>query len=328
MRPHRRAAIALLLAGFSALGREALAQGASSAREPRRVAILFSGGRENYYNDFTAELHARGYVQERTIRLFPRWAQGDVSRLPGMAAEIIEWKPEVIVTSSTAATNAIKRTGTKIPVVMATSADPVRSGFVASLERPGGNITGNASLPVSLNIKTLELLHKVVPKAKRIGVLLTRTSAYDAQMPDVLEAAKAMGVELVTVRANSEAELEQVFASLRQEGIQALLVFGDAVFVVHRRKLAALAAKAKMPAIYQWKSHAEAGGLLSYGPQISQSWKIAARFVDRILKGADPATLPVDEAKIFELVVNTMTARALGITIPKSVTSRADLRLG
>lgn len=321
MRASRRAVVAAILAVLTPLGREALAQ---AVRPPRRVAVLFSGGREQYYEDFKAELRLRGYNEFQNLVLFPKWAMGELGRLPGLVEEVLNFQPEVIVTSSTAATVAVQRTGTKIPVVMATSADPVRSGFVTSLARPGGSITGLASLGVQLSIQTVELLHSVVPKARRYAVLLTPNSAYDAQMPEILEAAGKLGITLVTRRANSEATLEEVFAGFRKDGIEAIVVFGDAVFVRLRRKLAALARRFRMPAIYQWRSHAEAGGLMSYGPKISQGWKVAARYVDRILKGADPAATPIEQVTIFELVINTAAARSLKLAIPAPILQRAD----
>lgn len=321
MRARRRAVIAAILAGLTPLGREALAQ---AVRPPRRVAVLFSGGREQYYEDFKAELRLRGYNEYQNLVLLPKWAMGESNRLAGLVEELLRFEPEVIVTSSTAATVAVQRTGTKIPVVMATSADPVRSGFVASLARPGGNITGMASLSVQLSIDTVDLLREVVPKARRYAVLLTRNSAYDAQMPEILAAAKKSGITIVTGRANSDGELEEVFAEFNKDGIEALVVFGDAVFVRLRRKLAALTRRYRIPAIYQWRSHAEAGGLMSYGPKISQGWKVAARYVDRILKGADPAATPVEQVTIFELIINTATARALKLDVPKPILQRAD----
>ena len=313
--------IAAILAAFTPLGREALAQ---AVRPPRRVAVLFSGGREQYYEDFKAELRLRGYVEYRNLEILPKWAMGELSRLPGLVEELLKFEPEVIVTSSTAATVAVQRTGTKIPVVMATSADPVRSGFVASLARPEGNITGLASLSVQLSIQTVELMQAVVPKARRYAVLLTRNSAYDAQMPEILAAADKLGITIVTRRANSIEDLEEVFAGIQKDGIEAVVVFGDAVFVRLRRKLAALARRVKVPAIYQWRSHVEAGGLMSYGPKISQGWKVAARYVDRILKGADPAATPVEQVTIFELIINTAAARGLKLDIPKQILQRAD----
>lgn len=321
MLERRRAAIAAILAGLPLLGREAFAQ---AVRPPRRVAVLFSGGREQYYEDFKAELRMRGYIEDRNVTLHPKWAGGDVERLPGLAQDLLQLNPDVVVTSSTAATVAMQRSGSRVPVVMATSADPVHSGFVKSLERPGGNITGMASLSAELGLKTLGIIHSVVPTAKRIAVLLTRDSAYDGQIPGIIEAAKAVELSIVTVRANTEAELERVFASFAADGIEALVVLGDAVFVSLRRKLATLARLVKIPAIYQWRSHTEAGGLMSYGPRISQSWKSAARYVDLVLKGADPAVTPVEQVVIFEFVINTATARGLGLNIPKAVLQRAD----
>lgn len=321
MRARRRAVIAAILAGLTPLGREALAQ---AVRPPRRVAVLFSGGREQYYEDFKAELRLRGYNEYQNLVLLPKWAMGESNRLGGLVEELLRFEPEVIVTSSTAATVAVQRTGTKIPVVMATSADPVRSGFVASLARPGGNITGMASLSVQLSIDTVDLLREVVPKARRYAVLLTRNSAYDAQMPEILAAAKKSGITIVTGRANSDGELEEVFAEFHKDGIEALVVFGDAVFVRLRRKLAALTRRYRIPAIYQWRSHAEAGGLMSYGPKISQGWKVAARYVDRILRGADPAATPVEQVTIFELIINTAAARSLKLDVPKPILQRAD----
>ena len=289
-----------------------------------RVAVLFAAALESYYAAFKDELRALGYVEGQNLVLDARWADGKLERLPGLAAELVALKPDVVVASSTPAIAALKNTTSGIPIVMATSADSVRSGFVASLVRPGGNITGNSAMNFDLSLKTIEMIHSVVPNASRIGLLLTRNSAYNPLLPEVAQSAKALGLTIVPARADSEEDIERAFATMQKDGVGALVVFGDSVYVAYRRKIAALAMDARLPAIYQWRSHAEAGGLMSYGPNVLSLWRVAARYVDRILKGANPANLPVQQPTEFELVVNASTAKALGIKVPQDILLRAD----
>lgn len=301
--------------------------GRAAAQRPARtarVAVLFAAGLEGYYGAFRDELRQMAYVEGRNLQLDARWANGDLSRLPQLAGELLALKPDVVVASSTPAIVAFKRLTRTVPIVMATSADSVRSGFVATLSRPGTNITGNSAMNFDLSLKTIDLLHACIPQATRIGVLLTRDSAYNPQVDEVVAGAKAFGVTLVLLRANTEAEIESAFAGAAQERLGGMAVFGDSVFITHKRKLAELAAAMRLPTIYQWRSHVDAGGLMSYGPDINSLWRMAARCVDRILKGANPAELPVQQPTAFELFINGRVAKELGITIPPDVLLRAD----
>jgi len=314
----------LVLAIAGALLAPAGPAAAQRANRTSRVGVLFAAGLEGYYAAFRAELRQLGYVEGRNLQLDARWAEGDLTRLPQLAAELLALKPDVIVASSTPSIVALKRATTTVPIVMATSADSVRSGFVATLSRPGANITGNSAMNFDLSLKTIHLLHACVPQVTRIGLLLTRNSAYNPQLDEIVAGARAFGVTVVPLRANTEAEIESVFNGAAQEKLGGMAVFGDSVFVAHKRKLAEKAAAMRLPTIYQWRSHVDAGGLMSYGPDINSLWRMAARCVDRILKGANPAELPVQQPTVFELFINGTVAKNLGITIPPDVLLRAD----
>jgi putative tryptophan/tyrosine transport system substrate-binding protein len=290
-----------------------------------RVGVLFAAGLEPYYDTFRKELRALGYIEGANLTLITRWAEGKLERLPALAAELVSLKPDVLVSSSTPSTAALKKVTASIPIVMATSADPVASGFVASLAHPGRNITGNAAMNFPLSGKTIQMLHSIAPSANRIGLLLTQGSAYDKQLPEVQAEARGFGVTVVPLRANTELEIERAFAIIQKDGIGGLAVFGDSVFLTHRRKIAAMALSARIPAIYQWRSHVEAGGLMSYGPTIDGFWRLAAGYVDRLLKGANPALLPVQQPTVFELVVNSQTATILGLAAKNELLLRADV---
>jgi len=320
MNATRRRVLAITAALLAAIGPAAAQR---TGRTPR-VAVLFAAGLEGYYAAFRAELRQLGYVEGRNLQLDARWADGDVGRLPQLAAELLALKPDVVVASSTPAIVAFKRLTTTVPIVMATSADSVRSGFVATLSRPGTNITGNSAMNFDLSLKTIDLLHACIPRVTRIGLLLTRDSAYNPQVDEIVAGAKAFGVTVVPLRANTEAQIEAAFAGAAQEKLRGMAVFGDSVFITHKRKLAELAAAARLPTIYQWRSHVDAGGLMSYGPDINNLWRMAARCVDRILKGANPAELPVQQPTVFELFINGRVARELGVTIPPDVLLRAE----
>jgi putative ABC transport system substrate-binding protein len=314
----------LFLVSTAALVLASRDAGADKAARKAKVAVLFAASLETYYAVFKTQLRSLGYVEGQNLLLEARWADGKVERLPALAAELVALKPDVVVASSTPAIRALKEATRTIPIVMATSADSVRSGFVASLARPGGNITGNSAMNFDLSLKTIELLHKASPRVKRVGLLLTRDSAYNPQLTEIVEGVRGLGVSIIALRANTSEEIERAFDSMVKDGIGALVVFGDSVFVAHRRTIAALAADRKIPAIYQWRSHVEDGGLMSFGPDIGSFWKAAAVYVDRILKGADPAVLPVQQPTVFELVINLNAARALGLKISEEMLLRAD----
>jgi len=304
-----------------------LAVEALQAAGTPRVGLLLSGSpaeADPLAAAFREGLRARGYVEGQNVVLVPRFADS-VQRLPDLVAELVRSNVEVIVTQGTPAAQAARRATTTIPIVMATSGDPVAAGLVASLARPGANVTGNSILGPDLVGKRLELLKEVVPGISRVAVLLNPTNPLHAlHMRELGAAAKALGVTLQPLEARSPDDLERVFGTAAGGRAGAVLVFGDPVLTAHRARMATVAAKHRLPTIYELSGFAEAGGLINYGPNLHELFRVAAGYVDRILKGARPADLPVQQPTTFELVINLKTARSLGLTIPQSLLLRAD----
>ena len=214
-----------------------------------------------------------------------------------------------------------------VPIVMLGVADPVGSGFVASLARPGGNVTGVANLGLEMAAKPLELLHAVVPKATRIAVLYTANPMHPAVVNAIAKAGTSLGLMVLPTKATSTADIERAFASMAKERAQGLVVIADSLTISNRKRIAEIAAEAKLPAIYNYAIQVEAGGLMSYGPNARNLHKVVANYIDKILKGAKPADLPVEQPSEFELVVNLKTARMLGIAFPKEILLRADQKV-
>ena len=302
---------------------------AQPARKVPLVALLLTGSRaesEPMTAAFRQGLRDLGYVEGRNIALEPRWADLP-QRLSGLATDLVRGKVDIIVTQGTPAAQAAKRATSTIPIVMATAGDPVAIGLVASLARPGGNVTGNSILGPDLAGKTLELLKEIVPGASRIAVLSNPTNSMHALFVRETEAAaKTLGVALQVLEVRGPDDFERVFqaAAATSGRADALLVFGDPVLTAHRTRLANLAFKSRLPSMYGLSGFAEAGGLANYGPSLPEMFRRAAVYVDKILRGAKPADLPVEQASKFELVINIKTAKALGLTIPQSVLGRAD----
>jgi len=265
-------------------------------------------------------------VEGQNIAIEYRWAEGRFERLPDLAAELVRLKVDVIVSVVTQASLAAKNATRTIPIVMVAAGDPLGSGLVASLARPGGNVTGPSSMYAELAGKQLELLKETVPKVSRVAVLWNPANAvWQAQMLRATEvAARALGLQLQLLEARGPDELEGAFAAMTRERASALLVQVDVIFALHARRLADLAAKRHLPAMYGSREHVEAGGLMSYAPNIPDLFRRAATYVDKILKGAKPADLPVEQPTRFELIINLKTAKALGLTIPPSLLVRAD----
>jgi len=274
---------------------------------------------------FRQGLRELGYVEGQTIAIESRWAEGKYDRLPGLATELVGLKVDVIVTYAPPAIQAAKQATATIPIVMAGIVDPVATGFVASLARPGGNITGLSLMAPDLVGKQLEMLKGIVPKVSRIALLGNPTNTGNApQVRYAQDAARALKVQLQPLEASSSSEIDSAFAAMTRERAGAVIVLVDAMFSDQRNRIADLAVKRRLPSVYGLPEHAEAGGLMFYGGDDRDRFRRAAIYVDRILKGAKPADLPVEQPTRFELVINLRTAKALGLTIPPALLQRAD----
>ena len=319
----RRAAIG---AALSVLVGPGLASGQSPARVAR-VGVLRTpppAPSDPATDGFRQGLRELGYVEGQNIHLEFRWADGRPERIPALAAELVQANPNVLVTGGEQAILALKRVTTTIPIVMGASNDPVGAGLVDSLARPGSNVTGMTVVAPEVSRKRLQLLKEVLPRATRIAVLAN--PAYPATALDLAEtrtAARALGLRLEIVDVRTAAEIEPAIAAARDRA-DALLPVGDPFLTSHRARIADLAAKHRIPAIYYWKEFVEAGGLMAYGPNLRDSYRRAATFVDKILKGARPSDLPVERPTTFEMSINLKTAKAQGLTIPQTVLVRAD----
>lgn len=274
---------------------------------------------------FRQGLSDAGYVEGRNVGFEYRWAEGHQDRLPALAAELVARNVDAIVThGGVLAARAAKEATSTIPIVFETGLDPVASGLVASMARPGGNLTGVSILTSELNPKRFELLSEMVPQARVIAILVNpKNPSADRVITQVREAAHSTGVQIEVVRAGTEDEYEGAF-SLARGKAGALLVGNDPVFFSRHERLVALAARHAIPAVYEWREFVEAGGLMSYGTSIAGMHRDKGRYVGRILAGAKPADLPILQPTTFELVINIKTASALGLAVPPSLLARAD----
>jgi putative tryptophan/tyrosine transport system substrate-binding protein len=268
-----------------------------------------------------------GYVEGRNLKVERRYAEGHLERLPALAAELVQRRVDVVVVFGSAALEAAQEATRTIPIVILTAgADPVELGLIASLARPGGNVTGVAQGAI-LAGKRLELLREAVPRATRLAMLVPpeapETLSARMQVQEAEDAARRLGVTLISVPARSR-DYEQAFQTMVAERAGALFVTASPIFSADRARIIALAARHRLPAIYQWPEHVREGGLMAYGPSLRTLNRRVAAFVDRIFKGAAPATLPVEQATELVLALNLKTAKALGLTIPSSVLARAD----
>ena len=276
---------------------------------------------------FRQGLRELGWVEGQNIVIDYRYAEGRVDRLPDLAAELVRLKVDLIVASAgTQAATAAKNATETIPIVMIYVRDPVGTGLIASLARPGGNVTGvSGSAGLEIVAKQLELLKETVPNVHRVAILSNPANAYhQLAIREVNVAAQSLGVQLQLLEARGPNEFDGAFAAMAKERVGALLVLSDAIFGSHRTRFADLAARSRLPAAFGVRDDVEAGGLMSYGPSILDSYRQAATYVDKILKGAKPADLPVEQPMKFELVLNLKTAEALGLTIPPLILFQAD----
>jgi putative ABC transport system substrate-binding protein len=300
---------------------------AQSARKLPVVAVLSTGSPAQSaptVEAFRQGLRELGYVEGQSIAIELRWAERP-EHLPDLAAEIVKGKVDVIVTQGTPAAQAARKATSTIPIVMATSGDPVAIGLVASLAKPGGNVTGNSILGPDVIGKRLALVKELVPGLSRIAVLANPANPmHPFHVKEAEGAAKRIGVALQSLEARGPEDFERVLQAATAARAGALVAFGDPVLTAHRAQLASAAIKHRVPAVYELSGFAEAGGLATYGPSLPGMFRRAAVYVDKILKGARPAELPIEQPSTFELVINLKTARTLGLAIPHAVLVRAD----
>ena len=306
-----------------------LVAGAQPAGKVARIAIFgdkaADASEKHLWQVFRDGLREHGWSDGANLVTEYRWAEGNSARLPELAAQLVQLKPDVIVTRGSLFTGALKAATSSIPIVFVGHADPVETGHVANLARPGGNITGVAVLQTELGPKGLELLHAVVPSATRVAVLWHQGTPSAVPGLKALEGpARTLGLKLQPVGARSADELKSAFAAMVKGGAQAALVFNTVPFNSARGRIVELAGAHRLPTMYQGRFFTEAGGLMSYYPKPEDYWRRSASYVDKILKGTKPADLPVEQPTKFELIINLKTARALGLTIPQSILVRAD----
>ena len=274
---------------------------------------------------FLEGLKESGYVEGQNVAIEYRFAEGQFDRFPALASDLVRRKVAVLFVASNAGALTAKQATRTIPIIFVAGDDPVASGLVPSLNRPGGNLTGVYQFANGLEAKRLGLLHEMVPKATTIAVLVNPNySGFENQLREVQEAAASLGVQLVIVRANVESDFDAAFSTLVQQRATALLVCASPFFNIRRQQLVVLAARHTLPAIYEWREFAAAGGLMSYGTSLADAYRQAGVYTGRILKGAKPADLPVVQSTKFEFVINLPTARALGLEVPATLLARAD----
>ena len=304
-----------------------LAAEAQQAATIHRIGFLSpsSSADPSILDAFREGLREVGYVEGQNITIASRWAEGKYDRLPGLAAQLVGLKVDIIVATAVPAIRAAKEATRTIPIIMAVVVDPMATGLVSSLARPGGNITGLSSMAPQMTGKQLEMLKEVVPKASLVAVLWNPANAGNApQIQQAQDAARALGVRLQPLGARGSSEIDSAFATMTSTQSGAVIVLVDAMLLDHRTQIADLAAQRRLPAVYGLRDHAAAGGLMAYGPNRLDIVRRAATYVDKILKGAKPGDLPVEQPTKFELIINLKTAKALGLTIPPSLLQRAD----
>ena len=322
----RRTFLGTLTGGLLAAS---LAAEAQPAGKVWRLGLLLGGSpipvALERLDAFKRGLGERGYLEGKNLALEYRWAEGKPERFPGFAAELVGLKVDVIVAATTPAAQAAKNATEMLPIVMVVIADPVGSGLVQSLARPGGNVTGLSFLAADLGPKQLQLLKEVVPQLTRVAVLSLATNPGHAFILKGLEAAAStFGVTLQRLEVRGPDDYEGAFAAMAKEHAGGVIVLPEPLFSRDRHRLAELAARDRLPAVYGVVDHVAAGGLLAYAVDDRDNWYRAAAYVDKILKGAKPADLPVEQPTTFKLAINLKTAKALGLTIPPSLLARAD----
>jgi ABC-type uncharacterized transport system substrate-binding protein len=301
---------------------------AARAQQPGKlptIGYLGGGGSINqraWVDAFVQRMRELGWIEGRTVVIEYRWAEGRSERAAEIAAEFVRLKADVIVTDGTPSIVAAKQATSVIPIVFAAAGDPVGSGLVASLARPGGNVTGLSVQAADLAGKRLEILREVIPGLRRLAIL-ARTGSPTAQRREAQAAAHTLGLEVVSAEIRRAEDIAPAFDALKARA-DALYVFGDPLMATNRIRINTLAQGARLPTIYSQREFVEAGGLMSYGPNFPDLHRRAAEYVDKILRGAKPGDIPVEQPTKFDLVINLTTAKALGLTVPDSLLARAD----
>jgi putative ABC transport system substrate-binding protein len=310
-----------------------LAVGAQQLDQGRRLAVLLGGAESDLYGQlefaaFKEKLTTLGWIEGNNLRIDVRWAAGDAARGAQFAKELVERKPEVILSSNTPTTAAFQRETHRIPIVMVSVTDPIGSGFVKSLAHPRGNITGFINLESSVAQKHLQLLKDISPDLKRVAAIFNpKTAPYAYYLPALKAAAQKLRVQLIEAPVSSESDIEKVIGELGIGKESGVFVMPDAFLSVHRKVVIGLTAQRRIPAIYPRRQFVVDGGLIGYGVDFLDLHRRAASYVDRILRGVKPQDLPVEYPRKFELAVNMRTAKALGITIPDSILAQAELMI-
>jgi len=296
----------------------------AQTQKVHRIGILFTLSKSNPgLQAFLLELRRLGYIEGQNVSIVNRITEGNLERLPALAAELVAEKVDVIFASNTNSVQAARQATASIPIVFSVVSDPVGSGFVASLGRPGGNITGTASINRELSAKRLQILKELVPNISRVAALITNEPQVAPQLEQVQQAAKRLGVNILTTQVLSRDDFENAQKLLRTSRAGAIIVVDSSTNSNNRKLLADFAEQVRLPAIYPQSQYADAGGLISYGANFEDLYRRAAQYVDKILKGAKPADLPVEQPTKFEMLVNMKTAKALGIKIPNSILVQA-----
>jgi putative ABC transport system substrate-binding protein len=321
----RRAFIGTLAGGFLAAPLAAEAQPAGKAARIGRLSPLSAETDVPNLAAFRKGLRELGWIEGQHFTIESRFADGQATRLPDLAAELVRQRVDLILTGSNPGALAAKNATATIPIVMVTTGDPVAGGLVASLARPGGNVTGVTALGQMLNAKRLELIKEAVPGVTRVAVLTNPASPYTAPfLKEKDDAARALGLQLPILEARDAVGLDGAFAALATQRAGALMVQTNPLFIRYRRRIVELAARSRVPAVYGEREFVDAGGMMFYGASLADMYGDAAAYADRILKGSKPADLPVEQATKLKLVINLKTAKALGLTFPPSLLHRAD----
>jgi putative ABC transport system substrate-binding protein len=316
----------LIAGALGLLAAPLAAEAQATGKVPRIGVVAPAGLHDPDIEAFRRGLRELGYVEGQNLLVEYRAAEGKPERFPDLFGEMLRLKVDVIITGSLLAALAAKKATSTTPVVVAASGDPVRAGVVASLAHPGANITGLSLSPQdTFAEKWLELLKEIVPRVSRVTVLAGGSGpGSEVELTSVRNAGRALGVQLHSLKWHSPSDLEDLFAVMIAEHADALIVTDDPLALTHRAKIIDLANRHHLPAMYGFKEFAESGGLMAYSTSLADLWRRAATYVDKILKGAQPGDLPVEQATKFELVINLKTAKALGLTIPPAVLARAD----